>query len=83
MSLKERAAKASSTKHKGGFPCNVQKALPTLDQEDGDALLELIYDRLDLDAEDVEVLLAEEDIDISAWVVRRHRRGGCRTCKKG
>lgn len=81
MSLAERVAAAQS-RSQPGPKCGIAKTLPTLAQPDADALLHLIYKRLDMTGPEVSELLAEEDIDLSPDTVRRHRLGRCRTCNR-
>lgn len=83
MSLAERVRNAEPRNAQPGPACNVQKALASLDQEDADALIELLYRRRDLTSTEVTDLLDDEGIDtISSDTVRRHRLGRCRTCKR-
>lgn len=81
MSLAERVRTAEHNSQPGPR-CTVVKALHRLDQEDADALLHLVYKRLDLTAPEASEVLAEENIDISPDTVRRHRLGRCRTCNR-
>lgn len=77
--LAEREKKAQPKPH---HKCVVLKALEQLDQEDGDAMLRLIYKRLDLTSTQVVDLLAPE-VRTSDSIVRRHRQNQCEACRKG
>lgn len=80
MSLAEKARNAKP-RTATRVRCDVQKALDTLDQEDGDALLYLVYDRRDLTGVEVADLLDEEGVHVGPDTVRRHRLARCRACK--
>ena len=82
MGLAEREQTAKPAVHKGPM-CSVQRVSIPLSQDDADALHRLIYKRLDLTAAQVERILAEEQIDLAQYNITRHRRGLCRSCRKG
>ena len=80
LAERERAAKPVVVK---GPMCSVQQACFRLSQDDADALHRLVFKRLDLTAAQVERILAEEEIDLPQHNISRHRRGSCRSCRKG
>ena len=67
-----------------GPECGVRIALARLEQDDADALLKLLYKRLDLSGTYVSEILREEGIEgISSHGINRHRAGQCVKCRQG
>lgn len=65
-----------------GPDCQVRKALTGLNEQDRQDLLAVLYDLVGWPvAADLEESLRREGIEVSAWVITRHRRGDCRTCR--
>lgn len=66
-----------------GPECGVRIALAKLEQDDADALRQLIYKRLDLSGTYVAEILREEGIEVSHHTITRHRAGHCVKCRQG
>lgn len=60
--------------------CKVRDIAATLEQDDADALLALVFERRDLNPVQVSKFLRPDGIFISDDVIRRHRKGECRAC---
>ena len=66
-----------------GPECGVRIALAKLEQDDADALRQLIYKRLDLSGTYVSEILREEGIEgLSHHTITRHRAGNCVKCRE-
>ena len=81
-SLADHAPQVRSKRPSPGPKCGLLRNVERLDQADADALVALIYVRLDLTTLEVVGVLAEHGIDLDKEVIKRHRQGRCHKCRE-